>query len=55
MENFTPEVITAVLLAMGWAASEVLSSIPAVKSNSVFQLIRNAIGGMLGKKDDNAE
>jgi hypothetical protein len=30
---------SAALLAIGWGTSEILAEIPAVKSNSVFQLL----------------
>lgn len=39
------------VLAVLWGLSETLALIPGIKSNSVFQLIYNALKAILGKKD----
>lgn len=41
---------STVVLAVLWGVSELLAEIPQVKSNSVFQLVRAALGVVLGKK-----
>lgn len=52
MDFFTQDNIVIVLAALG-GIGEVLSLIPAVKSNGVFQLIFNGVtklGSLFGKK-----
>jgi hypothetical protein len=39
----------AAILAIGWGASELLAEIPKVKANSVFQLLKDAVGKAYGK------
>jgi hypothetical protein len=38
------------LLSLGLGVSELLALIPAVKSNSIFQLVVNSLKAMLEKK-----
>ena len=39
----------AEILGILWLVSEVLASIPALKSNSVFQLVKSILAKILGK------
>lgn len=40
----------SIILGVLWGISEALALIPAVKSNSIFQLIVNILGALTGKK-----
>lgn len=39
----------AEILGIFWLVSEVLASIPALKSNSIFQLVKGVLAKVLGK------
>lgn len=39
----------AEILGILWLLSEVLASVPALKSNSVFQLVKGVLAKVLGK------
>lgn len=45
----TPTVLVIIFGCL-FAVSEVLASIPALKSNSVFQLIKTILAALVGKK-----
>jgi len=51
--TYSVVIVTALFLA-----SETLAQIPAIKANSVFQVIHNVLGklyGLFGKKQTNVE
>jgi hypothetical protein len=43
------EIVSLILLAL-WMVSEVLSYIPSIKANGVFQLIHNIFNTLTGRK-----